>query len=228
MFSGSDVLVGTLGNDGLGGSSGAEMPDPRLVTPPKRQRILDAMIEVTGTAGYENVSVQAVLNRAGVYRQAFYDNFADKDDCYAEAWRDRVERVERRLIAAAAGEQTWAAQLRTGLDSLLAFLDSDAVAARALLVEVHIAGGKALDERAAAMRRFREFLDSARSGTDEAPTPIAGEAIVAGVAAVIHSRLATGAGQFRQLLPEFVYFAVLPYFGAEAAASEMALAVEGL
>ena len=36
-------------------------------------------------------------------------------------------------------------------------------------------------------------------------------------------RLATGEqeGGFRELLPEFMYFAVLPYFGAEMAAAEM-------
>lgn len=186
------------------------------------------MIEIVGTTGYESVSVQAVLDRAEVYRQAFYDNFADKDDCYAAAWRERAERLERRIVAAAGAERTWAAQLRTGLRSLLSSLDSDPVAARALLVEVHTAGGRALEERAAALGRFRTFLDSAREGSDEMPASIAGEAVVSGVMAVIHSRLTSGEGQFRQLLPEFVYFAVLPYFGAEAAAREMGLAARAL
>jgi hypothetical protein len=39
---------------------------------------------------------------------------------------------------------------------------------------------------------------------------------------VIHSRLAAGtSGGFRELLPEFMYFAVLPYYGAEVARAEM-------
>ena len=54
---------------------------------------------------------------------------------------------------------------------------------------------------------------------------VAGEVIAAGIHAVIHSRLATGSSDgFRQLLPEFMYFAVLPYFGAEVAGAEMAAA----
>jgi hypothetical protein len=45
---------------------------------------------------------------------------------------------------------------------------------------------------------------------------------------VIHSRLASGAGGgFRELLPEFMYFAVLPYFGAEVASAEMQAAGAG-
>ena len=44
----------------------------------------------------------------------------------------------------------------------------------------------------------------------------------AGIHAIVHSRLSTGATDgFRGLLPEFMYFAVLPYFGVEAASAEM-------
>ena len=40
--------------------------------------------------------------------------------------------------------------------------------------------------------------------------------------AVVHAKLAAGdEGGFRELLPDFMYFAVLPYFGAEMAAEEM-------
>ena len=44
------------------------------------------------------------------------------------------------------------------------------------------------------MERVNDFLDQAReeAGEGEAPPPIAGEGIVAGIHAVIHSRLATG------------------------------------
>jgi hypothetical protein len=74
------------------------------------------------------------------------------------------------------------------------------------------------------MARVNSFLDQARevAGESEAPPAIAGEGIAAGIHAVIHSKLATGSSDgFRQLLPEFMYFAVLPYFGAEVAGAEM-------
>jgi hypothetical protein len=74
------------------------------------------------------------------------------------------------------------------------------------------------------MKRATDFIDLARleSGEAESPPRIAPEGIVAGIHAVIHSRLSTGADDgFRGLLPEFMYFAVLPYFGTEAASAEM-------
>ncbi len=199
-------------------------PELALVTSPKRQTILDGTLEAVGAEGYENTSVRTVLDRTGVYRQAFYDNFADKDDCYLQAYDAGVERVEALLVAAAAEQSTWTGKLRAGLGALLDFLDAEPDVGRALVVEVHAAGAAALARRTAAMGRVNAFLDQARevAGESESPPPIAGEGIAAGIHAVIHSRLATGSSDgFRELLPEFMYFAVLPYFGAELASAEM-------
>lgn len=199
-------------------------PELELVTSSRRQTILDGMLEAVGADGYEQTSVRTVLDRTGVYRQAFYDNFADKDDCYLQAYDAGVERVEALVAAAAAGEPGWTGQLRAGLGALLDFLDAEPDTGRALVVEVHAAGPEALAKRAAAMERVNAFLERARAelGGEESPPPIAGEGIAAGIHAVIHSRLATGESDgFRQLLPEFMYFAVLPYFGAEQASLEM-------
>ncbi len=194
------------------------------MTSPKRQAILDGMLEAVGDEGYERTSVRTVLDRTGIYRQAFYDNFVDKDDCYLQAYDAGVERVEALVIAAAAGESGWTGELRAGLGALLDFLDAEPDVGRALFVEVHAAGPEALAKRTAVMARVNAFLDRAREEAEqsESPPPIAGEGIAAGIHAVIHSRLATGSsGGFRQLLPEFMYFAVLPYFGAELASAEM-------
>lgn len=212
---------------GISGSSGSptkNAPELQLVTPPKRQAILEGMLEAVGAEGYERTSVRTVLDRTGIYRQAFYDNFKDKDDCYLQAYEAGVARVEAIVRAAAAGEETWTGQLRAGLGALLDFLDAEPDVGRALLVEVHVAGPEALAKRSAAMAKLNGFLDRAREEVEpgESPPPIAGEGIAAGIHAVIHSRLATGSDDgFRRLLPEFMYFAVLPYFGAEVASAEM-------
>lgn len=194
-----------------------------LVISPKRQAILDGMLEAVGAEGYENTAVRTVLSRTGIYRQAFYDNFADKDDCYLQAYDAGLARVEALVLEAAAEELGWTGQLRAGLGALLDFLDAEPDVGRALVVEVHVAGPEALAKRTAAMERVGLFLDRARElGEAESPPAIAGEGIAAGIHAVVHSRLASGDSEgFRQLLPEFMYFAVLPFFGAELAAAEM-------
>lgn len=217
------VQAGAEGT-GATGKVFPQAPALRLVSSPKRQKILEGMLEVVGTSGYDTASVRMVLDLTGLYRQAFYDEFADVESCYLAAFDFGVARLEAVAIAAAASEESWQGQLRAGLNGLLEALDADPGLGRALFVEVHAAGPEALQRRSEAMKRVVDFIDSARraSGTAGSPPPIAAEGIVAGMHAVVHARLATGDEDgFRALLPEFMYFAVLPYFGAEVAAAEM-------
>jgi AcrR family transcriptional regulator len=194
------------------------------VESPKRDKILSGMLEEVGSKGYDGTSVRTVLDRTGLYRQAFYDNFADKESCYLAALEAGIAQVEALARAAAASEEGWRAKLRAGLGATLDFLDAEPDAGRALIVEVHAAGPEPLARRAEAMKKLTDFIDLARGEMDgpQSPPGIAAEGIVAGIHSVIHSRLSTGANDgFRALLPEFMYFAVLPYFGADAAKAEM-------
>jgi AcrR family transcriptional regulator len=221
----TEVQAGAEGT----GTSGEVDPTPRapkleLVNSPKREQILVGMLEAVGSEGYEATSVRTVLARTGLYRQAFYDNFADKDACYLAAFDIGVDRLEAAVARGATSGEGWRDELRGGLGGLLDFIDEAPDIGRALFVEVHAAGPEALARRAVAMKRAADFIDLARVEVDpaESPPPIAPEGIVAGIHAVVHSRLSTGANDgFRGLLPEFMYFAVLPYFGADAAAAEM-------
>jgi AcrR family transcriptional regulator len=217
------VRAGAEGT-GATGKVFPEAPALRLVSSPKRQRILEGMLEAVGNAGYDSASVRMVLDQTGLYRQAFYDEFADKDVCYLEALSYGVAKFEAIARVAAEPETEWRAKLRAGLGAVLDALDVDPAIGRALIVEVHAAGPEALKIRSEAMKGITDFIDSARhasTGT-EAPPPIAAEGIVAGMHAVVHAKLATGDNDgFRELLPDFMYFAVLPYFGAEVAGAEM-------
>lgn len=217
------VQAGAEGT-GAAGKGFPEAPALRLVSSAKRQMILEGMLEVVGTSGYEAASVRMVLDSTGLYRQAFYDEFADKDACYLEAFDFGVAQLEAVVCAAGAAEESWQGQLRGGLGALLGALEADPDLGRALLVEVHAAGPEGLQRRSQAMKRVTDFIDSARHACEGsvAPPPIAAEGIVAGMHAVLHAKLAAGEDEgFRKLLPDFMYFAVLPYFGSDAADAEM-------
>lgn len=188
----------------------------------KRERILQGMLEAVGSRGYENTSVQDALSAAGLYRQAFYDSFTDKEDCYLQAIEAGSAWLELAMREAAIGEGTWREQLRSALSGLLGFLDDQPMVGRALLVEVHAAGPRAVERRAEAMKRAAALIDLAREEGGEAAPAISAEAIVAGILAVLHVRLAAESGtDFSRLLPELMYLAVLPFFGPDAAAAEM-------
>ncbi|HWT90388.1 MAG TPA: TetR/AcrR family transcriptional regulator [Solirubrobacterales bacterium] len=180
------------------------------------------MLESVGTKGYERTTVQDAIANAGLYRQAFYDNFDDKEDCYLQAIDAGSAWIELAMREAAGGETTWRRQLRGALTGLLGFLDRQPAVGRALFVEVHAAGPRAVGKRTEAMERAVVAVDRAREESDGGAPAISAEAIVAGILAVLHSRLAADqTSDFARLLPELMYLAVLPYFGPDAAAAEM-------
>jgi AcrR family transcriptional regulator len=187
----------------------------------QRQRILQGMLISVGSRGYERTTVQDAITSAGLYRQAFYDNFNDKEDCYLQALDAGSAWVELTMREEATGE-TWRRQLRGALSGLLRFLDEQPEIGRALLVEVHAAGPRAVGKRTEAMERAAAMVDRAREESDGPAPAISAEAVVAGILAVLHTRLAGGRTEgFERLLPELMYLAVLPYFGPDAAAVEM-------
>jgi AcrR family transcriptional regulator len=219
----TNVRAGAEGT-GATGKVFPEAPTLRLVSSPKRQRILEGMLEVVGGSGYEVASVRMVLDRTGLYRQAFYDEFADKDACYLQALEFGVAKMEAIAAAAADSAEGWRGKLRAGIGAVLDALDADPGIGRALVVEVHAAGPEALKIRSEAMKRITDFIDSARAASTgmESPPPIAAEGVVAGMHAVVHAKLAAGEESgFCELLPDFMYFAVLPYFGSDVADTEM-------
>jgi AcrR family transcriptional regulator len=180
------------------------------------------MLEAVGTRGYEQATVQDAIAGAGLYRQAFYDNFVDKEDCYLQALDAGSAWIELAMREAAATTTNWRGALRGALRGLLLFLEEQPEIGRALLVEVHAAGPRAVAKRTEAMERAAAMIDLAREESDGLAPAISAEAVAAGILAVLHGRLAARRQPaFGRLLPELMYLAVLPYFGADAAAEEM-------
>ncbi|HET7509866.1 MAG TPA: TetR/AcrR family transcriptional regulator [Solirubrobacterales bacterium] len=181
------------------------------------------MLAAVGTEGYEETSVQDVIAKAGLYRQAFYDSFTGKEDCYLQAIEAGCAWFELAMREAAEGEEeTWRGQLRGALSGLLTFLDGDPALGKALLVEVYAAGPRAVEKRTEVIERAVAMVDLAREESEGTAPAISAEAVVAGILAVLHARLsASQTSGFTELLPELMYLAVLPYFGPDAAAAEL-------
>src|SRR5918995_5988854 len=66
-----------------------------------RQKLLDAAAQVFAEVGLDAASVEAVCERAGFTRGAFYSNFETKDELFLElagnVARERVQAVRSRV-----------------------------------------------------------------------------------------------------------------------------------
>ncbi len=59
----------------------------------QRERLLGAMARVVEREGYAAASVAKVIAGAGVGRVTFYDEFADKEDCFLASYDGMVQRI---------------------------------------------------------------------------------------------------------------------------------------
>ncbi len=209
-----------------GDSMAPVVPFPGLRKRPVRERLQEAMLEVSGELGYEQVAVKHVIERAKSSRATFYKNFNDKEDCFAQAHHDAGEWLYRRVMGVAEREEGWREGLRVGMAALLEFCANQPAIAKALLVEVHAAGERALEQRSELMRRFAEALDSAREELSDRSAPaITGAFMVGSIETMIAAKLMDDdAAGVPDLLPGILHFVVMQYYGEEAAWEEMTAA----
>jgi AcrR family transcriptional regulator len=196
-----------------------------LVKAVQRERMIAATLRAVAELGYRETCVQDVLDRAGVSRPTFYEHFENKEDCFLAAFdaaatrlRDQVEKATRE------GGADWRDRLASGMEALLRFLTAEPDAARTLIVEARAASPAAVRRRDALLNSFGECIEAqVRGELEEPPSSIAAAGVVGGIEAVLFSRVNRGeTDDLRSLLPSFMYFAVLPYGGHEAAARELA------
>jgi len=203
------------------------IPFPGLRSRPARQRLMEAMLVTSGELGYEQVAVRHVIERAKTSRATFYKHFEDREDCFAQAHRDACDWLYRRLLGAAKRQLSWREGLRAATAELLEFCANQPALAKALFVEVHAAGERALAQRRDLMERLSHALDSARReiSSRQAPPPVASTFIVGAIDTLVSAKLMDGDGaRAPELLPGLLHFVVMQYFGEDAAWEEMTAA----
>lgn len=202
-----------------------------LIRAVQRERLLAAMLRATAELTYRDVSVQDVLERAGVSRPTFYEHFENKEDCFLSAFDSAAARLRERLDAAGGDEDvgSWRDRLRLALEELLRFVAEEPDAAMSLIVDARAACPAALGRRDDLLDHFAGCIDTqvrAEASGGPAPSPIAAAGIVGGIENLLYTRLNRGeTDDLESLLPPLMYFAVLPYEGHEAASEELVAAV---
>src|SRR5262245_21318470 len=92
--------------------SGIRSLPPDLVSAIQRARLLVATLRATAELGYREMSVQDVLDRAGVSRPTFYEHFENKEACFLTALDGASGRLRTRITAAGSVDGGWRDRLR--------------------------------------------------------------------------------------------------------------------
>lgn len=138
----------------------------------QRRRLLRSAIAVVSESGYQQVTVADIVRRAKVSRGAFYEHFANKEECFLAATAEgrelmlaRVVSEARALSEARAGSDTRAASaasadaaeeglLRGAIRGFLAFLRDEPAFARVFYLHMPAAGEAAARRLDAGPRIF--------------------------------------------------------------------------
>jgi AcrR family transcriptional regulator/DNA-binding MarR family transcriptional regulator len=206
----------------------------------QKSRMLSAAARAVSQHGYNGLTVARITAGANVSRRTFYEQFADREDCFLELFETAATRTETLARNAAADKSTWQAQVRAGLSSLLAFIDDEPALGSLLVVDVLGAGPTVLGRRAHRLDALAAIIDQGHNeiGAGDGPPPLTAEGLVGAVLGVIHARLLsrrehrgstngsvppTGdPGSLTGLLNALMAMIVQPYLGRAAATEELA------
>lgn len=182
---------------------------PALGRETQRDRLLHGMATTVTRRGYAATPVAEVLRAAGVSRRTFYEQFADKEDCFMAAYDAVVGVCTTRMLTAYHVGEAWEEGLARAYAALLRTLASEPDLAHLAVVDVLAAGPRALARREATLRRFARFIDFTRERAELAATPptLVGQAIVGGIHELIYSQLVRGrAATLPELTDELLHY----------------------
>ena len=194
-----------------------------MVVASQRGRLLDAMASAVAEKGYAAVTVSDVVDRAGVSRRTFYEQFDDKEACFLAAYDTGVELVLGAIRRAVEpiGEDDWRGRARASIETFLGVLAAEPYFAWALVVEVMGAGRPALKRHGEIMALFAHIwsrvYDLARR-ENPALRPLPHEVFATfagGSEELVRESLAANGARSLPKLNEPIFRAVLAIFGTD-------------
>lgn len=184
----------------------------------------EAMLLTVGALGYERATVQEVADRAGISSDQFRRRFGSKEECFAQAYQEATDRLGEEMLEAGRKAGNWRLGFRAALAELLRTVAEQPLLAKALLIEVRAARGKAWDAHQHLIERLVAAVDTARSDPDALPSVSRMTAgfVIGAIEESISLEIGAGrAAEVKRLLPDLSHLVVLNYFGEDEAWLEL-------
>jgi AcrR family transcriptional regulator len=210
----------------VGGENGVS---PIYVAHSQRERILDAVANLTTSHGYAALTVEGIAAEAALSLQAFYEHFPGKEDAFLAAYEVGHGKGLALVELAFDSQQDWRMGVRAGLRALFDYLASEPAFAHMALVDVFAASDRTKERATKGVTSYAQML---LPGFDETPRrrrppPATVEAIAGGLFELcLHHALQRRMHELPLMVARATYFALAPFIGADAA-GRVATAPEG-
>jgi AcrR family transcriptional regulator len=196
----------------------------------QRERIFDAIANLTAAHGYPALGLEDIAAQAAISLQTFYGHFESKEEAFIATYEVGHARAQTVCAEAFAAQRDWIAGVRAGIAALFEFLAMEPAYAHLACVDIVLAFPHLTERTQRSTSSYAELLDfgiasyrRAGGGNGAAPRGgppmVASEAIVGGIFELMYDYVARG---LTERLPELAghatYIALTPFLGAERAA----------
>jgi AcrR family transcriptional regulator len=187
----------------------------------QRERILDAVTNLTAANGYGALTVEDIASEAAISLQAFYEHFESKEDAFLVAYELGHSRGLDIVERAFANAPDWRTGVRDGLYNLTEYLASEPSFARLSLMGTSVATPRAVKLSERGVSAYAQLLAPGLEEVPKSKRPpaIALDAIAGGLQEIFLHYAAHGRLQeLPELAPEATYIALAPFLGTQEAA----------
>jgi AcrR family transcriptional regulator len=194
---------------------------PEFVAHNQRERLIASFTALVADVGFNEATISATTEGAGVSSRTFYRYFETIADCYVAAFDGAIASLGDVLREAFESETEWPLQIRAALAEALAYLAADPAVARLLTAEPFVAGPVIAERYKAATERVTPYLRAGRRlrGDKGESLPETTETgLLGAINALVSRHVKSGrAAQLPDLLPDLVQFVLTPNLGASEA-----------
>lgn len=186
----------------------------------QRERIFDAIAQLTASGGYQALSLEDIAAAAAVSLQTFYSHFENKEEAFLATYEVGHAKAKAAVNRALSHQTDWLGGVRAGSLALLEFLASEPALARLACVDILIAYPHVAGRVEEANASYAQLLDlDIAEGSPGQSTPLASEAIVGGVFELLHDYILRGqTRRLPELADHVTYIVLTPFIGKDAAA----------
>jgi AcrR family transcriptional regulator len=190
----------------------------------QRERIFDAVANLTAAKGYPALSLEDIVAEAAISLQTFYEHFDNKEEAFLATFEMGHAKATAAINRSLNLKLSWAQNVRLGLTALLEFLASEPSIARLACVDILIAYPHVTGRVNEANFSYIELLDIGPEDTyPNMPPPVMREASVGGIFELLHDYILHECTQrVTELIDYVMYIAITPFAGSEIAAQAVA------
>jgi AcrR family transcriptional regulator len=187
----------------------------------QRERILDAVANLTAAGGYADLTVEKIASEAAMSLQTFYEHFRNKEEAFLFTYEVGHARGLALVERAYELQSDWPSGVKAAVSALLHYLGSEPAFAQMALRHMLVASPRTAERANLGISEYLSVLEPGFEETSEhrRPPAIAIEAIGGGLGELMYGCVMRDRAQdLPSLTVPATYVSLAPFIGPEHAA----------